>query len=151
MKSKFLNSIMFISVIISLIISLRLFWNIGIFSDEYSSSPGAVLGGDFWLYMDWVTFPLLLIMCFISLGNMLRTKLVISTSCFIIIAKLFWNTCIFVDEFATPLSIVYGGDFWLYMSWLRLLLITIVFFLSVINIFPIKKTALYLRWLLLCH
>ena len=62
MKDKFFNMIIFILGIFSLIISLKLFWNLGIYVDEFNTSPSIVLGGDFWNVMNWIElFCLILI------------------------------------------------------------------------------------------
>lgn len=52
--------------LLCLIISVKLFWNMGVFADEYGSSPVLVTGGWFWLYMDWLRMGLLLALCVIS-------------------------------------------------------------------------------------
>lgn len=58
--------IIFLLSFFSLIISLKLFWNLGIFVDEYGLSPNIVNGGDFWLIMDWLRLLLLFLLCVIS-------------------------------------------------------------------------------------
>lgn len=52
MKNKFLNTSIFILSLITLLISLKLFWNMGIYVDEFNTTPRVVCGGDLWLYMD---------------------------------------------------------------------------------------------------
>ncbi|MBU3106114.1 hypothetical protein [Clostridium gasigenes] len=54
MKGKFLNISIFVLSIICLIISVNLFWNMGIYVDEFNTSPSIILGGDFWNYMNWL-------------------------------------------------------------------------------------------------
>ncbi len=49
--------------LICLVISARLFWNMGVYADEYGSSPDLICGGWFWLYMDWIRLGLLLVLC----------------------------------------------------------------------------------------
>lgn len=66
MKGKFINISIFILSTISLIISLRLFWNMGIYVDEFNTSLDIVLGGDFWLYMDWLRLGFSAIICILS-------------------------------------------------------------------------------------
>jgi hypothetical protein len=56
----------FVLSLASLVISLKLFWNMGVYADEYGSSPVLVSGGWFWLYMDWIRQGLLLVLCIIS-------------------------------------------------------------------------------------
>ena len=63
---KLLPIIVFLLSFFSLIISLKLFWNLGIFVDEYGLSPDIVNGGDFWLSMDWLRLLLLLLLCIVS-------------------------------------------------------------------------------------
>ncbi|WP_339159494.1 hypothetical protein MKX50_10105 [Paenibacillus sp. FSL W8-0186] len=66
MKRKVLSIAVFSLSFLSLIISLKLFWNMGIFVDEYGLSPSIVNGGDFWLLMDWLRLLLLFLLCIIS-------------------------------------------------------------------------------------
>ena len=40
--------------LLTLLISLKLFWNMGVYVDEAGTSPDKVCGGEFWLYMDWL-------------------------------------------------------------------------------------------------
>ncbi|WP_201777913.1 hypothetical protein [Ornithinibacillus contaminans] len=61
-----LNIIIFVLSLISLLFSLKLFWNIAIYVDESGSSPSDVYGGDFWLYMAWLRLALLAIITFLS-------------------------------------------------------------------------------------
>lgn len=65
-KRKWINLIIFIFSGIALLISLRLFCNMGIYVDEYNTSPTAVCGGEFWLYMDWLRLVLLAIVTMVS-------------------------------------------------------------------------------------
>ena len=55
---KLTSRVIFIISFITLIISLKLFWNLGVFVDAYGLSPVNVNGSLFWLYMNW--FRLLL-------------------------------------------------------------------------------------------
>ena len=52
---------------------------------------------------------------------------------------LFCNIAVYVDDFATyPYAspqAIYGGDIWLYMAWFRLVLLTVVSFISGIKLF----------------
>ncbi len=54
MKKKALLLVIFICSLGILLISLRLFWNMGVFVDEHNTTPAAVCGGEFWLMMDWL-------------------------------------------------------------------------------------------------
>jgi hypothetical protein len=49
MGKRKLSITVFLLSLFSLLISLKLFWNSGIFVDEYGLSPNIVNGGDFWL------------------------------------------------------------------------------------------------------
>ncbi|MDK2981786.1 MAG: hypothetical protein PWQ55_2133 [Chloroflexota bacterium] len=56
----------FILSLVSLLISVKLFWNMGVYADEYGSSPTLVSGGTFWLLMDWLRLALLFALCLLS-------------------------------------------------------------------------------------
>ncbi len=56
----------FVLSFISLIISLKLFWNIAIYVDDFGASPTTVYGGELWIYMAWLRLPLLALITFIS-------------------------------------------------------------------------------------
>ncbi|WP_231638382.1 hypothetical protein [Rubeoparvulum massiliense] len=56
-----LNIVIFAFSLIALIISLKLFWNMGVYADEYNASLIHVSGGMFWLYMNWLRLGLLFI------------------------------------------------------------------------------------------
>ena len=58
----------------------------------------------------------------------------LSGAALVISLKLFWNMGIYVDEAGTSPSVVYGSDFWLYMAWLRLFLLTGVVMASGISL-----------------
>ncbi|MBS4214075.1 hypothetical protein BGM25_15910 [Bacillus sp. FJAT-29953] len=64
----------FIISLFSSLISVKLFWNLGIFVDEYGLSPDIVNGGDFWLAMDWLRLLLLLLLCVVSGISIFRDK-----------------------------------------------------------------------------
>lgn len=66
MKNKGLNLIVFILGLFSFIISAKLFYNSGIYVDEANISPSVVLGGEFWLWLDWIRLALLVLICLIS-------------------------------------------------------------------------------------
>lgn len=67
-----LNILIFVFSLISLIISLKLFWNMGVYADEYNASLVDASGGIFWRYMDWLRIGLLLIIFVISGLNLVR-------------------------------------------------------------------------------
>lgn len=66
MKKRKLLIVVFILSILSLLISVKLFWNTAIFVDEYNLSSAIVDGGEFWLSMDWLRLFLLLLLCVLS-------------------------------------------------------------------------------------
>ncbi|NBJ91104.1 hypothetical protein [Parablautia muri] len=53
MKRKAVSAVIFILSLAVFLISGQLFWNMGVFVDEYNTTPSAVCGGEFWLLMDW--------------------------------------------------------------------------------------------------
>ena len=57
--SKLTRTIIFTLSFVTFLISLKLFWNMGVYVDEAGTSPDKVCGGDFWLYMDWLRLLLL--------------------------------------------------------------------------------------------
>lgn len=65
MKKK-LNIVIFVGSLIALLISVKLFWNMGVFVDEFNTSPDVVCGGNFWLYMDWLRLFVLIIITILS-------------------------------------------------------------------------------------
>ena len=73
-KSKIINMSIFLLSIISLIISLKLFWNMGIYVDEFNTSPDVVLGGNLWLYMDWLRLGFSALICLLSGINLFAEK-----------------------------------------------------------------------------
>ena len=66
LEKRGINIIIFVLSLISLFISLKLFWNMGIYADEYGSSPVLISGGWFWLYMDWARLGVLFLISIIS-------------------------------------------------------------------------------------
>jgi hypothetical protein len=65
-KSKLVNASIFILSIVCLIISVKLFVNMGIFVDEFNTSPDVVCGGALWLYMDWLRLGFTALICILS-------------------------------------------------------------------------------------
>ena len=65
-QKEWINVIVFIISLVSLIISLVLMVNMAIYADEYASSPVRVTGGWFWLNMYWLRLGLLFVLCLIS-------------------------------------------------------------------------------------
>ncbi len=54
--------------------------------------------------------------------NTVRLSFLVSLIVLIITVGLFWNMGVYVDDAGTSPDIVYGGAFWLNMSWFRLFL-----------------------------
>lgn len=71
---KGLNIFVFIFGTISLVISLVLFYNMGVFVDEFNTTPSVVCGGDFWLYMDWLRLFLLAVITLLSGINLVKKQ-----------------------------------------------------------------------------
>ena len=72
MKRNIPSVLIFVLSAVSLIISLKLFYNKAIFVDEHNTSPAIVDGGEFWLTMDWLRLLLLLLVCVISAVDIFR-------------------------------------------------------------------------------
>ncbi len=72
MNNKLLNMAIFVLSFICLIISVKLFWNMGIYVDEYNAAPSIVYGGDFWLYMDWLRLGFSAFICILSGINLFK-------------------------------------------------------------------------------
>lgn len=66
MRGKGVKIIVFILSLISLMISMKLFYNMGVYVDEFSTNPSTVLGGDFWLYMDWLRLAFIAVITAVS-------------------------------------------------------------------------------------
>ena len=64
--TKVWTKIIFLLSSITLAISLKLFWNLGLYVDAYNTSPSVVLGGDFWLHMTWLRLLLLAVVVVLS-------------------------------------------------------------------------------------
>ena len=67
MNRKFI--IVFAMSFLTFLISVKLFWNMGVYVDEAGTSPDKVCGSDFWLYMDWLRLLLLLTISAITLKS----------------------------------------------------------------------------------
>ena len=66
MKNKYLNLSILILGMICLIISIKTFYNLGFYVDEYNTSPSVVLGGDMWVYTQWIGVGINVIICALS-------------------------------------------------------------------------------------
>lgn len=73
-QTKLLKLILLICCTVSFLISLKLFWNLGVFCDEFGTSPDEVYGGDFWLFMDWLRMGLLFLATIGSALALLHTR-----------------------------------------------------------------------------
>lgn len=75
MIDKILKISIFVLSLICLIISLKLFWNLAIYADEFHTSPDVVLGGEFWLSMNWLRLILSGGICVLSGISLFKDKL----------------------------------------------------------------------------
>jgi hypothetical protein len=66
MRKRILSITVFLLSFFSLLISLKIFYNVAIFVDENGLSPDIVDGGNFWLTMDWLRLLLLSVLCVVS-------------------------------------------------------------------------------------
>lgn len=66
MKSKILKSSIFVLSIICFLITFKLAFNIGVYVDEFNTSPDVVLGGEFWLNMYWLRLGVSGLICVLS-------------------------------------------------------------------------------------
>ena len=67
--SKLSRIVLFAVTFLTFLISVKLFWNMGVYVDEAGTPPDKVCGGDFWLYMDWLRLLLLLTVSAITFKN----------------------------------------------------------------------------------
>lgn len=74
MKQRLLNLSIFTISIMSLILSMKLFWNINIYVDEHNSNPAMVLGGNFWLNAYWIMMLLNLSIGILSFISLIKKK-----------------------------------------------------------------------------
>lgn len=74
MKSRFTNIGIFILSFICLLISGKTILNLAIFSDEFNTSPDIVLGGEFWLYMNWLQLPICVLICILVGINLYKNE-----------------------------------------------------------------------------
>jgi len=66
LQNKIIDAVIFGLSLISFLISLVLLVNLGIYADNYGSSPVLVAGGWFWLYTDWIRLGVLFLICLIT-------------------------------------------------------------------------------------
>lgn len=74
LKLKILDIIIFILSIISLIISLVLFYNMGIFCDEFNTNPSTICGGEAELFANWGRLFFLALICILSITNLIEKR-----------------------------------------------------------------------------
>lgn len=60
--------------------------------------------------------------------------LALSLLCFIISAKSFYSISIFSDQYNTSPDVILGSELWLYMYWIKMVIILIIGVLSYINL-----------------
>lgn len=58
--------LIFVSSLVIFIISAYLSYQMGIYVDEYNTTPSVVYGGDFWLMADWLRLALSGLMAAVS-------------------------------------------------------------------------------------
>lgn len=76
MKKKVSSLIVFVCSALALAISLKLFWNMGVYVDDHVTSPQAVYGGHFWSDMAWLRLALLAVTTLVSGVNLFRKQTV---------------------------------------------------------------------------
>lgn len=74
MKWKLSNLFVFVCSAVCFLITVHQFYNMGIYADEYNTSPAVVLGGEFWLYMDWLKLFALFALTVVSAVKLLKEK-----------------------------------------------------------------------------
>lgn len=72
MKNKFTNITIILLSCVSLIISCKTIFSLAILSDEFNTSPDVILGGEFWLNMNWLQIPLCILICILSAINLYK-------------------------------------------------------------------------------
>ena len=71
---QFYRILLFVCCLVSLFISLHIFYNQGIAADELNLSAAQLFGGSFWLSMTWLRMLLLLIATILSFIGLLPAK-----------------------------------------------------------------------------
>ncbi|MGO1469227.1 MAG: hypothetical protein ACTHW2_04315 [Tissierella sp.] len=74
MRKKYIDIIIFILTSVSFLISVKLFWNIAIYVDEYGTSPDIIYGGEFWLIMSWARLFILGVLAVFSLVKLFNQE-----------------------------------------------------------------------------
>lgn len=74
MKNNFFNLSILLLSILCLMISVKLFWNLSIYVDQYNTSPNIVFGGHFWNYAHWLTLLINFLIIVLSAANFIKKK-----------------------------------------------------------------------------
>lgn len=112
MKKRTIRLILFLCSAAALLISARLFWNMGIYVDMAGTSPAVVSGGGFWMAMDWLRLFLLLAMTVLTGAELWKEdkKWILATAA---IAGILYVTAVIVhwkQKAAMSVSIIGGAD-----------------------------------------
>lgn len=65
---RWINIAVPVFAVVILVTTVLLFWNLGVFVDEFNTSPAIVYGSDFGVRLDWLRIPLAGILCVFSLA-----------------------------------------------------------------------------------
>lgn len=63
---KLVNRTIFLLSVISLVISMVLFYNLAIYCDEYNASPEMIYGGNWRLLLEWGNLIILFFICLLA-------------------------------------------------------------------------------------
>ena len=63
---KLVNRAIFLLSVISLVISMVLFYNLGIYCDEYNASTEMIYGGNWGLLLEWGNLIILFFICLLA-------------------------------------------------------------------------------------
>lgn len=63
---KLVNRTIFLLSVISLVISMVLFYNLAIYCDEYNASPAMIYGGNWGLLLEWGNLIILFFICLLA-------------------------------------------------------------------------------------
>lgn len=74
MRKRYMDFIIFILSGASLFISVKLFWNMGVYIDEYGVSSDIISGGQFWASMDLLRVLILGALFIISLIRLFKQE-----------------------------------------------------------------------------
>ena len=102
MKNKNLISILFILSLVTTIISLTLFYNSGIYLDEFNANLHQITGGEFFTYMLWLKQFLL-----IAITMLLGTHLIVNYNKIVLPRVSFPQFVKFILDFLFAIGIVF--------------------------------------------